>query len=71
MLTGRAGQFTPNSSDQIVIGQRPVSTDRTRLVVIFPLWNLTEVYRTLALNVRSLHLSVSGRTRQNHLGQMN
>ena len=43
--------------------QRSVNTDRTRPVVIFPLWNLTVVDRTLGLSVRSLHLSVSGRTR--------
>ena len=37
--------------------------DRTRSVMIFPLWNLTGVDRTLALSVRSLHLSASDRTR--------
>ena len=45
--------------------------DWARPVEIFPLWNLTRVDRTLALSVRSLHLSSSGRTRRNHLGQMN
>ena len=40
-------------------------------VMIFPLWDLTRNDRTLALSVRSLHLSASGRARWNHLGQMN
>ena len=72
-VTGRSGQYTPNSSVYSVTGryQRPVSTDRTCPVVIFPLWNLTGVDRTLALSVRSLHLSASGHARRFHLGQMN
>ena len=38
-VTGRAGQFTPNSSVYSVTErcQRPVCTDRTRPVTIFPL----------------------------------
>ena len=65
MLTGRSGQYTPNSSVYSVTGrcQRPVT--------IFPLWNLTGNDRTLALSVRSLDLPASGRTERNHLDQMN
>ena len=37
--------------------------DRTRPVMIFPLWNLTRVDRTLGLNVWSLHLSASDCTK--------
>ena len=52
----------PNSSVYSVIGrcQRPVSTDRTRPVTIFPLWNLTGVNRTLALGVQYHDLAASG-----------
>ena len=73
MLTGRSDQYTPNSSVYSVTGrcQRPVITDRTRPVTIFPLWNLTGNDRTLALSVRSLDLPASGRTERNHLDQMN
>ena len=55
-VTGRSGQYTPNSSVYSVTerNQCPVSTDWTRLVMIFPLWNLTRVDRTLAPSVRSL-----------------
>ena len=72
-VTGRSGQYTPNSNVYSVTGhcQRLVSTDRTRLVMIFPLWNFTGNDRTLALSVRSHDLPASGRTEQFHLGQMN
>ena len=72
-VTGRSGQYTPNSSVYSVTGrcQHSISTDQTRPVTIFPLWNLTGVDRTLALSVRSLDLPASGRTEQFHLGQMN
>ena len=72
-VTGRSGQYTLNCSVYGVTGrwQRPVSTDRTRPVTIFPLWNLTGNDRTLALSVRSLDLLASGHTERFHLGQMN
>ena len=72
-VTGRSGQYTPNSSVYSVTErwQHPVSNDRMRLVMIFSLWNLAGVDRMLSLSVRSLDLSASGQTRCNHLGQMN
>ena len=72
-VTGRSDQYTQNSSVYSVTGrcQHPVSTDRTRSVMIFPLWNLTGNDQTLALSVRSLDLLASGHTERFHLGQMN
>ena len=55
-VTGCSDQYTLNSSVYSVTKhwQCPVSTDRTRPVVISPLWNLIGVDRTLALSVRPL-----------------
>ena len=49
MLTERSGQYTLNSSVYSVIGrwQRPIITDRTRLVALNPRWNLTVLDRML------------------------
>ena len=57
--------------DRTLNPQGPVSTDQTHPVVDFLFRNLTGVDRTLALSVRSLDHSASGRARHNLLGQMN
>ena len=69
-VTGRSGHV-----DQTLRSVYPelqcLQCDRMRLVMIFPLWNLTGVDRMLALSVRYHDLVVFDQTRHNHLGQMN
>ena len=52
-MTGRSGHV-----DRMRRSVHPelqcLQCDRTRPIMIFPLWNLTGVDRTLALSVRSL-----------------
>ena len=69
-VTGRSGHV-----DQTLRSVHPehqcLQCDRTRLVTIFPLWNLTGVNRTLALSVRSLTSQCLVTSRRLHLDQMN
>ena len=48
-VTGRSGQFNPQTSDNVLTGrwQRPILTDRTRPVALNPHWMLTVLDRTL------------------------
>ena len=49
MLTGRSGQFNPQTSKNELTGrwQGPVTPDRTRPVALYPYCNLTVLDRTL------------------------
>ena len=49
MLTGRSGQFNPQTSEYVLTGrwQGKITTDRTRPIALNPHWMLTVLDRTL------------------------
>ena len=51
-VTGRSGHVD-RTLRSVLPELQCLSCDQTRLVTIFPLWNLTGVYRMLGLSVRS------------------